>query len=65
MPTGVVLAPVRHVSRLLPGILLCVVVTGASSLVEAIEVALVGEPYVEALVLAILLGVAIRTLLKP
>ena len=48
-------------SRLLPGILLCVAVTVVATLLQAAEVGLVGEPYLEALVLAILLGVAIRT----
>lgn len=55
----------RHFVRLLPGILLCVVVTAAASILEAVEVLLFGEPYLEALVLAILLGVAIRTVWKP
>jgi uncharacterized integral membrane protein (TIGR00698 family) len=50
---------------MLPGILLCVVVTAAASILEAVEVLLFGEPYLEALVLAILLGVAIRTVWKP
>lgn len=55
----------RHVVRLLPGILLCAVVTGAASILEVVEVRLFGEPYLEALVLAILLGVAIRTVWQP
>jgi uncharacterized integral membrane protein (TIGR00698 family) len=53
------------VVRLLPGILLCGLVTGAASILEAVEIRLAGEPYVEALVLAILLGVAIRTVWQP
>ncbi len=52
-------------SRLLPGILLCVAVTVVATLLQAAEVGLVGEPYLEALVLAILLGVAIRTARAP
>jgi uncharacterized integral membrane protein (TIGR00698 family) len=51
--------------RLLPGILLCVAITIGSILLEAVEVRLTGQPYLEALVLAILLGVAIRTIWKP
>jgi uncharacterized integral membrane protein (TIGR00698 family) len=53
------------IMRLLPGILLCIVVTGAATLLQAIEVRLAGEPYLEALVLAILLGVAVRTVWVP
>jgi uncharacterized integral membrane protein (TIGR00698 family) len=51
--------------RLLPGILLCVAITIAASLLEAIEVHVAGEAYLEALVLAILFGVAVRTAWKP
>ena len=51
--------------RLLPGLALCVLVTVAAALLQRIEVGLVGEPYLEALVLAILLGVAIRTAWTP
>lgn len=49
----------------LPGILLCVAVTVVATLVERIEVRLAGQPYLEALVIAILLGVAIRTFWTP
>jgi uncharacterized integral membrane protein (TIGR00698 family) len=51
--------------RVLPGILLCLAITIAARLLEAIEVRVAGEPYFEALVLAILLGVALRTAWKP
>ena len=51
--------------RVLPGVLLCVAITIAAGLLEAIEVHFAGHPYLEALVLAILLGVAIRTVWKP
>ena len=44
----------------LPGVLLCVAVTVAATLVERVEVILAGERYLEALVIAILLGVAVR-----
>ena len=50
---------------LLPGIGLCVLVTAAAYLCEAVEVRLVGRPWLEALVFAILLGVAIRTAWTP
>lgn len=51
--------------RLLPGVLLCILVTGAATLLQVVEVRLAGEPYLEALVLAILLGVAVRTAWEP
>ena len=51
--------------RYLPGILLCIAVTLFAALLQAIEVGIVGEPYIEALVLAIVLGVAIRTAWIP
>ena len=58
--------PVRtYASRVIPGVLLCVAVTLAATLFQGIEQRLVGEPYLEALVLAILLGVAIRTAWTP
>ncbi len=53
------------IPRLLPGLMLCIVVTVAAGLLQAVEVRLVGQAYLEALVLAILLGVAIRTLWTP
>ena len=52
-------------TRFLPGILLCVLVTVVAGLLQRAEVGFVGEPYLEALVLAILLGVAIRTVWAP
>lgn len=56
---------IRSLPHLLPGVLLCVVVTAAATVLQAIETHLVGEAYLEALVLAILLGVAIRTAWTP
>ena len=56
---------IRSTLRLLPGILLCIAVTVAASLLQSVEARLAGEPYLEALVLAILLGVAIRTAWAP
>ncbi len=49
----------------LPGLALCVGVALLAMALEHVEVALVGEPYLEALVIAILLGVAIRTAWTP
>ncbi len=52
-------------SRVLPGIALCVGVTLLATLLQIVEIRLAGEPYLEALVLAIVLGVAIRTAWTP
>ena len=51
--------------RLLPGVLLCVAITGVAMLLQAVEAHFVGQAYLEALVLAILLGVALRTVWTP
>jgi uncharacterized integral membrane protein (TIGR00698 family) len=56
---------IEHVSRLLPGILFCIAITVAAILLQAVEVHFVGHAYLEALVLAILLGVAVRTAWTP
>jgi uncharacterized integral membrane protein (TIGR00698 family) len=56
---------IDYLKRLLPGILLCIAITLAAIVLERIEVFFVGQPYVEALVLAILLGVAVRTAWNP
>jgi len=56
---------IYYVKRLLPGVLLCVAITLAATALERIEVFFVGQPYLEALVLAILLGVAVRTAWMP
>src|SRR6478609_3695803 len=49
----------------MPGVLLCIVVAGVSAAFEAAERHLFAHPYVEALVLAILLGMAVRSFWKP
>ncbi len=51
--------------RLLPGVLLCLVVTAIAGALQAAEVWIAGQAYLEALVLAILLGVVIRTAWTP
>lgn len=51
--------------KLVPGILLCIVLTIAAAVLEAIEVRLFNEPYLEALVLAIILGVVVRGFWTP
>ena len=47
------------------GMALCALVTLIALTIQALEETLVGHPYVEAIVLAILLGTAIRTLWEP
>jgi uncharacterized integral membrane protein (TIGR00698 family) len=60
---------IHHLQRLLPsllpGLLLCIAITVAAVLLQDVEVYLVGAPYLEALVLAILLGVGGRTAWRP
>jgi uncharacterized integral membrane protein (TIGR00698 family) len=51
--------------QLLPGVLLCIAITVAALLLQVVEVHFAGQPYLEALVLAILLGVVIRTAWQP
>jgi uncharacterized integral membrane protein (TIGR00698 family) len=57
--------PIDQLNPLLPGVILCVAITVAALLLQAVEVHLAGQPYLEAIVLAILLGVAIRAAWKP
>ena len=56
---------IGRATRLLPGIALCAAITIAAILLQVVEVHFVGQPYLEALVLAILLGVAIRAMWTP
>ncbi len=56
---------VSPLARLLLGIGLCILVTAIAYLLQAIEIDRVGRPWLEALVFAILLGVAIRSLWTP
>jgi uncharacterized integral membrane protein (TIGR00698 family) len=55
----------RKLSELAPGIALCVLVSAVAFLLQTVERRLVGEAYLEALVLAILLGVIVRTVWTP
>lgn len=50
---------------LLPGVLLCVAITVAASLVETVEADILGRAWLESLVLAILIGTALRTAWTP
>lgn len=49
-------------TRALPGLALCAVVTGAAYALEAAEGALLGRAWLDSLVLAIVLGTTVRTL---
>ncbi|CAO3426799.1 YeiH family protein [Azospirillum endophyticum] len=54
-----------RIHALLPGLGLCVAVTALAFAAAAAEVALFGEAWIEALVLAILIGTALRTAWTP
>jgi uncharacterized integral membrane protein (TIGR00698 family) len=49
----------------LPGTLLCCAITVVAALLQVVEVRLAGQAYLEALVIAILLGVAMRSVWTP
>ena len=55
----------RTAGRLVPGVLLCLGIALAARLLQVLEEAALGLPYVEALVLAMLLGAAIRAAWEP
>ena len=55
----------NRITSLLPGLLLCAAVTAAAYGLEAAEHAAFGRAWLEALVLAIVLGTAIRSLWAP
>jgi uncharacterized integral membrane protein (TIGR00698 family) len=59
------LTPIEHLKRLLPGVIVCVAITIAAMLLQMVEVHFAGQPYLEALVLAILIGVAVRSAWTP
>ncbi len=49
----------------LPGVALCLVITALATLVERVELYVTGQAYLEALVLAILIGLLVRTFWLP
>ncbi|MDO8876882.1 MAG: putative sulfate exporter family transporter [Pseudolabrys sp.] len=55
----------RTILGRLPGVLLCVAITIVALALQEIEVHFTGQLYLEALVLAILIGVAIRAVWRP
>ncbi len=56
---------VGRLAALLPGILLCILVTLVSMAIQSGEERIFAHPYIEALVIAILLGMAIRSFWAP
>lgn len=59
------LRPRSTVFSLLPGVALCVGVSAVAYALQAIETAIFGRAWLEALVLAILVGTCVRTAWKP
>jgi len=53
------------VTAILPGLVVCLVITVVAMAAQAMEEHLFSHPYVEALVVAILLGIAVRTIWTP
>jgi uncharacterized integral membrane protein (TIGR00698 family) len=54
-----------RLTALVPGVLLCIGVASVSAALEGVERNLFAHPYVEALVMAILLGMVVRSFWKP
>ncbi len=52
-------------ASLIPGVALCALVTLVAVMIQAFQESTVGHPFVEAIVIAILLGTAIRTIWEP
>ena len=55
----------ENAKSLLPGLLVCIAITIAATVLQDVEVYFVKQPYLESLVLSILIGVAVRTLWTP
>src|SRR5690349_19297102 len=55
----------NRLTAVLPGVLLCIGIAVVSSALEGAERGLFAHPYLEALVMAILLGMAVRSFWKP
>lgn len=67
-PTSTGATPTTRIGRIIsviPGISLCIVVAGISAAIESGERQVFGHPYVEALVVAIVVGMATRSFWKP
>lgn len=60
------LSRVDHsVLKFVHGVLLCASLTVVAAILDLIEVQVLKQPYLEALVLAIILGVAVRSVCSP
>ncbi|GJE56261.1 MULTISPECIES: YeiH family protein [Methylobacterium] len=64
-PRNPALRPARGARALWPGLALCLAITALAAGVQAVEEEAFGHPYVEALVVAILGGMALRTAWQP
>jgi uncharacterized integral membrane protein (TIGR00698 family) len=64
-PPGVDVQTRGRVARLVPGVALCAAVTLVAVGLQALEERFFGHPWLEAIVMAILLGTAIRTVWEP
>ncbi len=58
-------AGLKSLPSLIPGIVVCVAVAAAATLLERLEARMLGRAWLETLVLAILLGAAVRTAWAP
>ena len=56
---------VRRLIALVPGVALCCAIAGVAVILQGFEERALGHPYVEALVIAILMGIALRSLWQP
>jgi len=63
--SALVRSPVQRAGQLLPGLGLCALVSAAAYGLDALEAHFAGRAWLEALVLAILLGTAVRTFWTP
>ncbi|EHK53077.1 YeiH family protein [Allomesorhizobium alhagi] len=54
-----------HLVRLVPGVALCGAIAFAATLLQALQQSLIGRPGLDALVLAILIGIGVRSQLGP
>lgn len=64
-PTAESSLPLSNLKVLAPGVLLCGAITLAAAGLQALELRLFGRVWLDALVLAILIGTAIRTIWSP
>ena len=53
------------VINVVPGLLVCFAVTAIAVVLQGVEEQILGHPYIEALVVAILLGIAVRSVWQP